>query len=455
MMATAIASAISPPNKSKLTPPLQALSLLQDSTDPHLPMLKTVHHLLLVDDDEDIFLLLEAAFQDKGIVAHYASNALEALQHLQAHPIDLILLDVQMPGVDGFGLHEKIAQIERLRDIPVVFLTSQTNQERILEAYERGAEDYLFKPFHPEVIAVKLKNIIQRNKTLRSAQSDQLLPGAILERRYEIIREIGRGGMGYVYLVRNLKNDQYRALKVFYTRGASEEHRQRFQEEINALALLSHPNLIRLYGAGLQEHFLYYVMDYLPNGSLYERLQRGRLAEIEALHMCAAIADGLAHAHQHGIFHRDIKSENILFAEDGRPVLTDFGVALNQRSDNERLTKTGFVVGTIPYLSPEQVLGIDEADHRADIFSLGILFYEMLTGAHPFPGRSSHDVMTAILQQKPRPLREIQPNLSPYSEQICLFALKKNRDERFQDAAAFAEACRRVIAYLSNLSPQS
>lgn len=405
--------------------------------------------VLVVDDDEDIRSILQLTLHQHGVTALCAQDAYEAIALLHHNTVDVILLDVMMPGEDGFRFHQRLLQSELWKDIPILFLTSVGNEESILEAYAKGAEDYIKKPFQPQIVAAKVKNIIARQRKRQSIDQDNLLPGFLLAGKYTILREIGRGGMGFVYLARHTQDQQLYAVKVFYTRGSSLEHRTRFQEEIRVLSSLSHPHLIRLYDAGQQHHFLYYVMDYLTGGSLYDRIQQGPLSEQDALRFCAAIADALQHAHEHGVYHRDLKSENILFTQDGQPILTDFGVALNLASPNDRLTKIGFVVGTVPYLSPEQVLGLEEADHRADIFSLGIIFYEMLTGQHPFPGDAPHDIMTRILRHPHTPARTLHPRLLSATQNICDKALAKDRDTRYQHARELSLDCRHALRLLT------
>lgn len=415
---------------------------------------ETVGCVLIVDDDEDIRSILQHTLQENGVAVLAAQDAYEALALLHRNAVDAILLDVMMPGEDGFHFHQRLLESELWKDIPILFLTSVGNEESILEAYAKGAEDYIKKPFQPQIVAAKVKNIIARQRKLQSIDQDDLLPGFLLAGKYTILREIGRGGMGFVYLARHTQNHQLYAVKVFYTRGSSLEHRTRFQEEIRVLSSLSHPNLIRLHDAGQQNHFFYYVMDYLTGGSLYDRIQKqGPLSEQEALRICAAIADALQHAHEHGVYHRDLKSENVLFDDAGQPVLMDFGVALNLTSQNDRLTKTGFVVGTIPYLSPEQVLGVDEADHRADVFSLGIIFYEMLTGQHPFPGDAPHDIMTRILRHPHTPARTLNPRLLPLTQEISDKALAKDRNHRYQHARELSLACQRALHTLQVRTP--
>ncbi|MCB9638467.1 MAG: protein kinase [Myxococcales bacterium] len=410
---------------------------------------ETTGCVLIVDDDEDIHAMLRYTLEHAGISVLCAQDAYEAIALLHQNKVDVILLDVLMPGEDGFHFHQRLLKSDRWKELPILFLTSVGNEERILEAYAKGAEDYITKPFVPQVVAAKVKKIISRQRKLQSLNQDNLLPGYQIGGKYVILREIGRGGMGFVYLARHTQTSQLYAIKVFYTRGSSAEHRQRFQEEIKTLSSLSHPNLIRLYDAGQQDHFIFYAMDYLTGGSLYDRItKRGALREEEALSLCGDIASALQHAHDRGIYHRDLKSENILFNNFGEPVLTDFGVALNLFSHNERLTKTGFVVGTVPYLSPEQVLGVDEADHRADIFSLGIIFYEMLTGQHPFPGEAPHDIMTRILRSPHTPVRKLNPRLSEETQRICDMALTKDREQRYQQASELSLACKQTLDYI-------
>lgn len=218
---------------------------------------------------------------------------------------------------------------------------------------------------------------------------------AKLESQYRIVRLLGQGGMGSVYLARDLTLEREVAIKVIKTADDSREIYDRFRREAKTAAKLSHPNIVPLHAFGEVEGMPYFVMGYVRGESLADRLRReGKLSEEEARRIFAEIADALDHAHRQGIVHRDIKPDNVLLEdESGRALLTDFGVA-KAVDKGETLTRHGSVVGTPHYMSPEQASGRSDIDGRSDIYSLGVMAYAMLAGRLPFEGKTAADILT-------------------------------------------------------------
>ena len=229
---------------------------------------------------------------------------------------------------------------------------------------------------------------------------------AALAGQYRVERELGHGGMAYVYLAQDLKHGRQVALKVLRPELAAVMGSERFLAEIRTTATLQHPRILPLFDSGLlplaqertgpQVELPYYVMPYVAGESLGARLARERqLPVAEAVSIAAQVASALDHAHRQGIIHRDIKPENILL-QDGEAVVADFGVALAiETAGGARLTETGFAVGTPQYMSPEQGAGERGLDGRSDLYALGCVLYEMLTGEPPYTGatarRDAHD----------------------------------------------------------------
>ena len=222
---------------------------------------------------------------------------------------------------------------------------------------------------------------------------------AALRDRYTLERELGRGGMATVYLAHDIRQRQPVAIKVMHRHLTNTLNAERFRREMGIAASLSHPSIVPLFESGNVGGALYYSMQYIEGGSLYQLLEREHeLTVDEALRITHDVADALGYAHGLGILHRDVKPENILLA-DTRALVADFGLArVIGLADYRRLTETGTVVGTLYYLSPEQLLGDRDLDQRADIYSLGCLLYEMLTGEPPFCGKVPHQVFTRIIR---------------------------------------------------------
>ena len=229
---------------------------------------------------------------------------------------------------------------------------------------------------------------------------------AKLLRQYRIVRLLGRGGMGAVYLARDLTLDREVAIKVVKTETDSREVYDRFRREAKTAARLSHPNVVPLHAFGEVESMPYFVMGYVRGESLETRLRReGKLSEDEARRVLAEIADALDHAHRQGVVHRDVKPDNVLLEdESGRALLTDFGVA-KAVGPGDSQTRVGSVVGTPHYMSPEQAAGRADVDGRSDIYSLGVMAYATLAGRLPFEGKSHEEILAKHMTQDPPPLR--------------------------------------------------
>jgi formylglycine-generating enzyme required for sulfatase activity/tRNA A-37 threonylcarbamoyl transferase component Bud32/dienelactone hydrolase len=266
---------------------------------------------------------------------------------------------------------------------------------------------------------------------------------AALTDRYLVERELGAGGMARVYLATDLKHQRKVALKVFHEGMAELLGAERFVAEIRLTANLQHPHIVPLFDSGEVDGQPYYVMPFVDGESLRDRLRReGRLPLDEALRLAEDVAAGLSFAHAQGVVHRDVKPENILL-KDGEALVADFGVALAvARVGAERITQTGMVVGTMGYMSPEQLSGEGVVDGRADQFALATMVYEMLAGTNPFANGTPSERMARILTQDPPPFASHGVKVLPATEAAIRRALAKSPNERFPSARDFVAACR-------------
>jgi len=247
--------------------------------------------------------------------------------------------------------------------------------------------------------------------------------------------------MATVYLARDLKHRRRVALKVLKPDLGAVVGPERFLSEIQVTANLQHPNLLPLFDSGAADGVLYYVMPYVEGESLRARLQREKQLPVdEAVRLATAIANALDYAHRHGVIHRDLKPENILLQE-GQPLVADFGIALAvSNAGGNRITQTGLSLGTPQYMSPEQATGDRVIDARTDIYSLGAVMYEMLTGEPPHMGSTSQAVIARVLTEKPRPVRSSRPAVSEAIEYAVERALEKLPADRWASAKEFCEA---------------
>jgi len=273
--------------------------------------------------------------------------------------------------------------------------------------------------------------------------------------RYRIIGELGSGAMGMVYKAEDPMLNRSVAVKtIIMSDDATEraEYEARFYQEAKATGGLNHPNLIMVHDIGREGDLVYMAMELLDGVELREVMTRGRIPLAQALDIVAQVADGLHYAHEKGIVHRDIKPGNIMIGRNQRAKIMDFGIARMRISDIK--TQTGVMLGSPKYMSPEQVAALP-ADHRSDIFSLGVVLYELATGEAPFsaPDISQYMYQVAIAQAKAP--TQIDPALPPMLDLIVAKAMAKEVAQRYQDAAEFATDLRACREQLGEAPPPS
>ena len=278
--------------------------------------------------------------------------------------------------------------------------------------------------------------------------SSRLVTGARVG-PYEALALIGRGGMGEVYRARDVRLSRDVALKVLHAEIASDSERvRRFEQEAKAASALNHPNILAVYDTGENEGSPYIVTELLEGQTLRERLVLGGLGARKAVEYAAQVARGLAAAHERGIVHRDLKPENLFVTRDGLVKILDFGVAklgrpgeeaLGMRAETVSDTSPGTVLGTMGYMSPEQARGL-VADHRSDVFSLGAVLFEMLTGKRAFKGTTPADTLSAILREDPTERFTAGSELPAGVLRVVRRCLEKAPDDRFQSARDLALA---------------
>ncbi|MBI3425686.1 MAG: serine/threonine protein kinase, partial [Acidobacteria bacterium] len=276
-----------------------------------------------------------------------------------------------------------------------------------------------------------------------------IVPGARLG-AYEIVAPLGAGGMGEVYRAKDTRLDREVAIKVLPADFANDSDRlKRFEQEARATSALNHPNILTIYDIGNHAGAPYLVAELLEGEELRAHLEAGALPVRKALEYAQQIASGLAAAHAKGIVHRDLKPENLFVTTDGRVKILDFGLAklkppklaggvdseaATQNLLKKPLTNPGVIMGTVGYMSPEQVRGA-EVDHRSDIFSFGMILYEMLAGQRAFNGSSMAELMSAILKEELPELSETNAKISPALDKIVRRCLEKKPERRFQSAS--------------------
>ena len=266
--------------------------------------------------------------------------------------------------------------------------------------------------------------------------------------RYKILGEIGRGAMGVVYKADDPNLDRSVALKTIMLDKDADgraEYQKRFMVEAKAAGKLTHPNIVTVYDFGETDGVAYMAMELVEGTDLRKRVQQGALPAVEAVEIGCQVAEGLAFAHGRGIVHRDIKPANIMLPDRGAAKIMDFGLARMRVADHK--TSTGIVLGTPRYMSPEQITG-QPVDQRSDIFSLGIVLWEMLTGKRLFSGTEMHQVSHSITHDEHEPPTRVNPDLPAMLDFVVARALKKDPTVRYQDADEMAADLHTCLAEL-------
>ena len=260
--------------------------------------------------------------------------------------------------------------------------------------------------------------------------------------RYRVEREIGAGGMATVFLALDEKHHRQVAIKVLRGELAANLGAERFLREVEVVASLHHPHILPLYDSGGNDGVLWYVMPFVDGQSLRDRLVKGGALPIdEAVRIIREVADALKYSHEHGVVHRDIKPENILLTS-GHALVTDFGIAkaVSDAATASHLTGTGISLGTPSYMAPEQAMADPNVDHRADLYALGVVAYELLTGFPPFRGSSAQQIIAAHLTKTPEPLSTHRPSVPPALDAVVMRALEKSPADRWQSAGEMIRA---------------
>jgi len=266
--------------------------------------------------------------------------------------------------------------------------------------------------------------------------------------RYRITGELGRGAMGVVYKGEDPALDRTVALKTVMLSddaAGKDEYKKRFFLEAKAAGRLSHPQVITVYDFGQEGDVAYMAMEFLKGEELRTRMKEGSISVPEAVHIAEQVAEGLGYAHEHGVVHRDVKPSNIMLLPHDKVKIMDFGIARMRASDHR--TSTGLVLGTPKYMSPEQVSG-SPVDHRSDIFSLGVVLYEMLTHTKLFEGEDTPQIFHAVANFQPPVPSRVNPEVPPMLDFVVERALKKDPSVRYQDAFELAADLRSALSEL-------
>lgn len=355
--------------------------------------------VLVVEDDDVVREVVARALRARQYDVTTANSGEEALSMIRARVFDLILTDVNMPGMDGFSFIRSVRMTPTLGQPEVIFISSTDSRELFRRAMNVGACDFLIKPFTSaelaEVVTSRLSDRIHRTSAHRSVAQGiaSVSGGALKVPGYDTVRTLGEGASSKVLLATHVHSKQQHAVKLVRLPDQQREQREvinRFLAEYSMLVRVTHPNVARVFEHGLVENYLYIGMEYLPGGDLRLDIEAG-MAPQRAQKYASQIAAALSAIHEIGIIHRDLKPANILMRMTGEAVLADFGIA-KQIGSGLALTQDNIALGTPYYMSPEQATA-SPLDLRSDVYSLGVLLFEMLTGKPPYLARTSMEIM--------------------------------------------------------------
>ena len=399
--------------------------------------------LLVVDDNKDNRTHLARRLARDGYQVLTAESGAAALETLEYQPVALVLLDVQMPDMDGLEVLRRIRESHDETQIPVLMVSANTDTSTKVEAMNLGATDYLGKPVEYDFLLAKLR------LTLRARESGNLnaqgtpsvsSSGEVGDKlaHYTLKELLGEGGMGKVYRATDNRLLRDVALKVM-NGDLKDEALQRFINEARAVARVSHPNVVTIYEIS-EAPTPFLAMELVEGMELDDYVRVLGLKPDRAAVLTQQIAEALAAVHERGILHRDLKPSNIMVYGDGRVKVMDFGLAKIAELD-QKLTKTGDIWGTPQFMSPEHFdPDFGDVDAQSDLFALGGILYQLLTGHPPFRSVAMGALIFEIISKQPKAPQELNSEVPDRLSELCLKALAKCKSERFSSAREMAEA---------------
>ncbi len=404
--------------------------------------------ILVVDDDPHVLATVEErlAFEEHAVTL--ASTGPAGWQHLQSNTYDLIVLDWDMPELSGIEI------LRRFRaaggTTPIIMLTGHTSIDDKESGLDSGADDYLTKPFSVRELSARIKANLrfQERATappppLGQGNEDVLkrgdLVGTRLAANYEFLEVIGEGSAGFVFKARHPRLDKLVAVKMLRAAELKDVSVSRFEREAKAVSQISHYNVVTIYDYGVTERKRpYMVMEYIQGESLQEKIEReGPLPLAAASAILIQACKGLQEVHDLGILHRDLKPENIVLQPRSDRAdwvkIVDFGIAHLLEDRQQRLTDEGAVVGTVQFIAPERLRDLP-ADARSDIYSLGVILFEMLTARPMFEANSVQSWLVKAVTEPPPPPSQYRKDIQPGSafDKVVLKATEKDPNNRYQ-----------------------
>lgn len=400
--------------------------------------------ILVVEDDLALLETLKSFLETEDFEVITAGDGEKGLDQASRERVDLIVLDLGLPSIDGFEVCRRLRAQDNMT--PVIMLSGEKKDELDkATGLDVGADDYVVKPFGTKELLSRIKAVLRRATPKVEERGDyyartqtlDITPktfkkGSIIAGRYEILEELGRGGMGRVFRVADKKIGEEVALKLLNPAVAADKKTiERFRNELKIARKIAQRNVCRMFDLSDEEGMPYITMEYVPGEDLKSLLiKTGQLTVKKVVSITKQVCEGLAEAHRMGVVHRDLKPQNIMIDKEGNARIMDFGIARSLTMKG--ITEAGTVMGTPDYMSPEQLEGQD-IDQRSDIYSLGVILFEMIAGRVPFEGESTLDVALKHKTETPPDPREINPRVTEGMSRVILTCLEKDKEKRYQD----------------------
>lgn len=392
--------------------------------------------VMVVDDEPKIRLLLSLALKKAGFTVVEAVDGQEALKKIAAERPHLVISDINMPNMDGWEFCWNLRRDEMIKDIPLIFLTTRGEVPDRIRGLESGADDFISKPFNAVELVARVKVILRRvyGEELPPLDISNLTPEMIIAKRYSIKKLLGRGGMGSVYLAQDNELNVQVAMKFLKPDlGKDPIVLERFKREIVLARKIVHPNVVRIYDLGEHQGARFISMEYITGKSLKFRIKKaGPIPIDESISIINPICSALLAIHSLGIIHRDLKPQNILIDEMKTVKVVDFGIA--HAADATEITGQGGLIGTPAYMSPEQVSG-DAVDARSDLYALGIIMYEMLSGQLPYYSELPAALVMKHLTDQAVPLTDVMPTVPAFLSAMVAKLMEKDPSRRYSNVA--------------------
>ena len=395
----------------------------QDNVDTELP------HVIIAEDDP-ISLKMYTRMLEKRYRVSGCSDGAELVATIAKDPADLVLVDNEMPNMNGIQTIDVLRRSERFWNLPIIVISSHDEEEEIIQTLEYGADDYIIKPVRQSELTAKA-TIAMRHRKAQTIES-YLRRGAVFNGKYRIDSQLGEGGSSRVFLAKSLVDEKHWvALKVFDELRKNSEYDQMrtFLREAYEHSLLKHPNIVELFDFGQIGHAPYLVMEYFPGVSLSDLVdQHGMLPQEQIVQVFEILVDVIVFLEDSQLIHRDIKPSNILVGRNNEVKLLDFGLA--RKIGEQTITDEEFFRGTPQFASPEQIMGDEKLSQKSDIYSLGATLYSVATDKNPFLGDNPMDILKNHLMSEIVPAIEIRPTLHPGLNALIQACMSKEPERR-------------------------